>query len=455
MMVRQYWTYLFVAAILMAACSGVEDELEGVDLQQGSDQGQPIGFGAYLQRGTTRAGATGTLTTTGEGEGEASLQEEGFGVIGYYTDKVMFSSLAMPNFMYNQQVTYDGVNSVWIYDPVKYWPNASTGGYVSFFAYAPYAAVTPATGWVTGDAAKGIAALTPTEATGDPSVCYYVSLTPSECVDLCWANPQMNLLKPAVDSRVDFNFQHALASLNVQIKADVDGGGSLDSKTRIWVRQVTFEGFDRSGQLNLASVTTPVWYDALGGMTLGTKPVTVYDGRTDGREGALASSIEQPLGLNPQLVQSAIYTTSPSLTTTTTGVTGSMQNLFNDELSATSSVMVIPTGAPMTVTIVYDIETYDPLLASNYLSDGRTNGRTIENTITATVTTDGSTPMVMQAGKRYTVNLMLGLTSVKTTASVGAWGGSTNGIGTLPDNPSDYVDGGLNGFDDPIDDEWH
>lgn len=422
---------MMAAAMTMAAaCTGVEDESQADGRTDGP---QAIDFGAYLQRGTRRAGAAGTLTL----DGATSLQTEGFGVIAYSTDKVVYSTLAMPNFMYNQQVTYDGGSSAWTYSPVKYWPNATYGGYLSFFAYAPYVEVTPSTGLVTGDGDVGIGALTSTETAGDPMVRYYVTLTPAECVDLCWATPQKNLLKPAVDSKVAFNFSHALASLNVKIKTDVDEGVSLDSKTRIWVRQVTFDGFDMCGMLNLASVESPVWYDVLGGQHLGVTPVTVYDGRRDGREGSLSSSTELPLGLNPQLIQSSAYTTAPSLSTTTTGVTSTPQNLFNDEADATTPVLVIPTGAPMVVTIVYDVETYDELLASNLLSDGVTRGRTIENRISATVTTDGSTPMVMQAGKRYTVNLTLGLTGVKTSASVTSWGAGGDGNGDLPDNPED------------------
>lgn len=52
--------------------------------------------------------------------------------------------------MYNQSVTYSLGNSVWQYEPIKYWPNdnnpaddqGATGSqahsYLSFFAYAPY-----------------------------------------------------------------------------------------------------------------------------------------------------------------------------------------------------------------------------------------------------------------------------------------------------------------------------
>ena len=453
-MERHYWTYLMMAAALMAAaCTGVEDE---VGAEQQTAEPQMVDFGAYLQRGITRAGTAGTLTTNGGGSGEVSLKTAGFGVIGYYTDEARFNEQSKPNFMYNQQVTHNGTS--WTYEPMKYWPNEALDNRLTFFAYAPYVEVTPATGFVTGDAATGISMLSTVSMTGEPYVRYYVSLTPSECVDLCWANPQKDLQKSSVSEKVGFNFRHALASLNVRIKTDVDDSEALDSKTRIWVRQVTFEGFDMSGQLNLGCANTPVWHDALGGGRLGLQPVNIYDGRKDGKEGVLASTTEQTLGLNPQLVQDAPYLTAPTFSTITTGVTAVAMNLFNEEQSATAPVMVIPTGAPLKVTIVYDIETYDPLLTSNYLSDGHANGRTIENTIAAVVTTDGTTPIVMEAGKRYTIDLMLGLNSVKTSASIGGWGSNSSGNGDVPDDTGDDTGeetvGTSDDYGDLDDDEW-
>ena len=440
-----------MAALMASACTGVEDEVRDVI----SEKPQTVDFGAYLQRGMTRAGAAGMLTTNGGGAGEVSLQTVGFGVVGYYTNETRFNDQSLPNFMYNQRVTHNGTN--WSYEPAKYWPNEAQDDRLTFFAYAPYVEVTPKTGIATTDGTTGISMLSAVGVTGEPYVRYYVSLTPDESVDLCWANPQKDFQKPSVTEKVNFNFRHALASLNVGIKTDVDQSESLNTKTRIWVRQVTFEGFDMSGQLSLGCIDTPLWHDVQGGPRLGQQPVTIYDGRKDGKEGMLPSTTETTLGLNPQLVQSGAYTISPSLSTETTGVTAVAQNLFDDE-SATAPVMVIPTGAPMTITIVYDIETYDPLLSSNYLSDGRTNGRTIENTISTSVTTDGHTPIVMEAGKRYTVNLTLGLNSVKTTTAIGTWGSSVNGDGDLPDDLREETIedpvGTIDSYDDMDDEEW-
>jgi hypothetical protein len=84
-------------------------------------------------------------------ENVTALQSAGFGVFAYYTGASDWSTAGtstIPNFMYNQQVTWD--TNHWTYSPVKYWPNnnnpaddsGATGSesknYLSFFAYAPF-----------------------------------------------------------------------------------------------------------------------------------------------------------------------------------------------------------------------------------------------------------------------------------------------------------------------------
>jgi len=84
-------------------------------------------------------------------------------------------------------------------------------------------------------------------------------------------------------------------------------------------------------------------------------------------------------------------------------------------------VFVIPTADPMRVTIVYDVETQDPKLVSQYLADGKTHGSSIRNEISADIKNGSSEPITMAAGTRYTISLHLGLTSVKVDASVSPW----------------------------------
>ena len=429
---KRYIQLLLLAATpIVVACSGVED---GIDVPSPDAQQEllPVSFNAYVNRNTTRAGATGELSLATLGA------SAGFGVFAYYTNGQLYSQMSLPDFMYNQQVTSNDGGNTWTYSPVKYWPN-ETGStamseetdYLTFFAYAPYADVNPNTGKVTSDESFGIFGMTRAKDTGDPYVKYRASYDPTKAVDLCWSKTNnIDKTKQAVNSTVNFNFQHALAALNVQIDADIDvvshASSTLDENTRIYVRSITFRGFAEKGQLNL---NLGNWNNLDCDCDLTSQPITIYDGRRDGREGVAASLNETRTGLNPDIIQSGAYTTDPSFASTTDGVTNTQVNLFDvsgmtsatDEQKRLAPIYVIPTNDPLEVTIVYDVETYDPKLVSQYLSDGRTHGSTIENNITATIKNSSSEEITLAARNKYTINIHLGMTSVKVNASVTEW----------------------------------
>jgi hypothetical protein len=244
-------------------------------------------------------------------------------------------------------------------------------------------------------------------------------------------------------SQVTFNFNHALASLNVQIDAMFDesapGTNDLDPNTRIWVRSVTFEGLALKGELNLNNdvMTAPEWNDLYSNGLLIGEPVTIYDGRRDGREGVAAMPNEKPVAINENLVQSGAYAHNATSITApdAPGVTKTAVNLFKADDEA-APIYVIPTGEPLRITIVYDVETVDDNLVSSFLSDNLTHGVSVENTISKTVLLDPDDPesgLTLDAGKQYTINLHLGMSSVKTTATVANW---TNGDDAETDLPA-------------------
>ena len=455
--------YLLAAmAALLTACSQTE-ELSSVD-QNKTDEPSAINFDVYTAR-NTRAGKQGEITTATLQTGDHSAA--GFGIFAYYTDNGKYDQYCKPNFMYNQQVTYNG--SKWTYEPVKYWPNETGNAaksddvdYVSFFAYAPWVKVVPSSGaiditGITGDAAisqaqnYNITEMTTNVGTGDPLIKYVVDWAPKSSVDLLWGVdgttglPFTNQVKQATGEKVSFTLKHALCKLNMQIDAYVDAtslGTAVDTKTKIWVRAIIFEGYATKGALNLNNTTanTPLWMDYAGINALGTEAFTIYDGRKDGREGFAgddgAANNEKVLGLNPEIIQPGVYTINAGgdLTATKNGVTATTVNLFDPgtEGNVSSPIFVIPTGEKMIVTIIYDVETYDPNLAG-YLSDGATHGSTIENKITQTIKS-GATDLTMEAGKSYTVKLHLGMTSVKTEAEVTGWDVSSAPDVDLPKN---------------------
>ena len=431
---------IFASAALLASCTINIDTIdEGKDPKAADSVA--VNFGLYINRSTsTKAGLTGELTTDRlKGDGG------GFGVFAYYGNGALYNETAKPDFMYNQLVSYNTSYNVWGYSPVKYWPNefgeaasSEAADRLTFFAYAPFADVTPSTGVVTGDATSGIIGMSRNISAGDPVVMYSSSLTPGAGVDLCWGvaadaftssvdgdnnnvaagYPFLNVIKPKTGDHLKFEFNHALAQLNVQIDADINNEVADDGKTKIYVRSVTFNGFSMRGSLNLNSNTTdgPIWYDISGTGKLKREPVTVYDGRTDGMEGVSTASdlSEKPANLNPVIVQDKPYGDAGLKA----GVTTTAVNLFNG--AADAPVMVIPTpGVPVSVTIVYDVETEDSRLAG-LLSDGVTHGSRVENKITKNITTTQGN-MILSAGKKYVVKLHLGLTSVKFDANVVSW----------------------------------
>lgn len=462
---KKYLT-LALAATLFAACSNDSDPVsQSQDIKKNSTEvaNVPVTFGAYVDRATTRAGLTGDITA-------ATLQTGKFGVFAYYTDNNNYDGLTAPNFMYNQEVSWDATNNVWTYAPLKYWPNeygsnavSEDVDRVSFFAYAPYVAVTPSSGKATTNADWGITGLSRNSATGDPFVKYVVSFDKAKAVDLVWGVndgtttwniiqtnkaqtftaglPWLDVQRPAdatASQLLKFTFKHALSRLNVQVDAIVDSnklGTERDSKTRIFVRSITFEGFAMKGALSLNNTTanTPVWlnYDGCNDLDSGDE-VTIYDGRKDGKEGTSAAGSEKTTGLNPVLIQDTDW----GVTAMQAGVTMTPVNLFSNTTAATDGFYVIPTTDDVKVSIVYDVETEDANL-NTYLSDGKTHGSSIENKITQNITFGSGTTATskLEAGKSYTIGLHLGMNSVKFDADVTAWPTTTeDGGADLPAN---------------------
>ena len=223
-------------------------------------------------------------------ESESALQGAGFGVFAYYTGATAWESAkasATPNFMYNQQVTWDGTNSVWIYTPVKYWPNdnnpadntgatgSQTHSYVSFFAYAPY---------------TSSSIFSSNSAPGGPTISY----TWAADADLLYAS-QIDRYKydsndandnGRVGDAVSFTFRHALVyieHLKVRLQENTDRTVTLKS-LRI--------GYKTSGTFDLGNAE---WT-----LTLGSGSRTIRD--TDLTVTAYTAESAHDLGVSPLLV---------------------------------------------------------------------------------------------------------------------------------------------------------
>lgn len=299
---KNLFLFAAAAALTFTACSDNDDMTASRDGSLSSNETTAVQFSTYLAGTQTRAGQTGSIVNTPVSDAN-SLGTLGFGVMAFSTGTTDWSNgqeTTIPNFMYNQKVnSTNGTN--WTYEPIKYWPNdfsssdvdaglgvegeennatgpsTTTGGKVSFFAYAPYqelvengytTAVTAFTNdnapsftvsgtkstystddkyaFVSGATSlttdNGIIALTTNETKNDPLVRYgLTSAKYSGNVDLLWGlssktsynladgNKQtlaanaynVNLTKQAVNEKIGFLFKHALAKL----------GGNTDNNT--------------------------------------------------------------------------------------------------------------------------------------------------------------------------------------------------------------------------------
>lgn len=416
---------LFLLVVILALLASCDVQIDHVDDGGKAVDSTAVGFGAYVYRGVSTKAGWNDGVLTGE---TIKNPEAGFGVFGYASQSLPYNERSKPDFMYNQPVKHP--SDRWTYEPVKYWPNEETAS-VSFFAYAPFVEVNPSTGVVGDNSTEGILGMTHHLAEGDPQVRYSTTLMPGNDVDLCWGIPFLNEKKMGTGERLQFKFHHALSQLNVQIDTDSDAASQAAEETRIYVRSVTFTGFAIRGSLNLNSVNAPIWNDISGTERPRREPVTVYDGRIDGAEGRIGSidAGEKLATLNPAIIQSAPYDVN-----VIDGVTGTTVNLFQNNNELEAPVLVIPlTGTPLSVTIVYDVETADDEL-TGFLSDGVTHGISVENRITQEVKLDDGTPMTLEAGKKNIVNLHLGLTGVKFSAEMTAWDDKEYGKADMPAN---------------------
>lgn len=235
-------TALVSAVFLLGACAD-ETVLNPEQAREAAPESNAIQFGTYMGKSImTRAGSTGSIDTD-------KLKESGygFGVFAYYTGTYTYGQYQagtystetgkdgtenkIANFMFNQKVEWNGslpdsYITKWSYSPIKYWPNEvrntagkndvddqnndtsndpatagaagttlENGGNVSFFAYAPYVALSDAA--ISGDGITAINAQKTLDAanvvTGDPIISYKLpTASATKAVDLLWGTAGVN-----------------------------------------------------------------------------------------------------------------------------------------------------------------------------------------------------------------------------------------------------------------------
>ncbi|MBQ9363820.1 MAG: fimbrillin family protein [Bacteroidaceae bacterium] len=458
-----------VALLLFSCSSGNEEEAYRYETTS-----VPVQFSSMVSQPTeTRAGTTGEMT-------DASVKATGFGVFAYHTDTQAWTAAkatATPNFMYNQLVTWNGELSddyvtKWEYAPIKYWPNdfstgdvddqdddqgnnaatgSQNGGRVSFFAYAPYAEVTPGTGAVTETDAEdvvmntwGIRALTTNAAADDPRVSYGLnpaSVFLKDNVDLLWGVapsgsyqsiggvsaptegfPPKDLTKPSVIEAVKLRFLHALAQLRILVQGAFDevipAENDVAEDTRILINSLTVTMASPTGawlNLNNTAANMALWQTPLDA-TPQTFSFTLSKD-DENVEGKLRADIRNQADIRTYL------STADNFDQLLEGVTVTPKNILNLPESGDETdygLLFIPakneTEADgktlkslnqVTVDVDYDVITRDPSLVRN-TSAGFS---IVNNHIHRTLQLAGD--VHFEASKKYTLRIILGMTTVK------------------------------------------
>jgi len=252
---------LAALALLAAACNR-----EAVFPDQGHEQ--VIDFSAFFAQDATKA----------EGEKTAfAANKDSIGVFACYTGDLEYDLTSVtPDFMFNQDVTYDG--SDWTYSPVKYWPNNSPVEHISFFSYYPYISSEKAL-----KAKDGIIGFSKSYAKGDPWLVYKLPKNaPSAQIDLMYGTPQINTTKQGVqqslNQKVQFTLKHALACIadevTVQMSEALYNKMHNDLDISITGLKIEYSNLTTKARLVLNSGEEPNWKEVISGELLTSRTYT-------------------------------------------------------------------------------------------------------------------------------------------------------------------------------------
>ena len=421
MQMKKFFLLPALAAVVLAGCA----KISSVETLR-EESPTALDFGVYVPQ--TKAGSAGEMN-------DAKLKATGFGVIAFEQAGGYDKSIK-PNFMYNQEVTYNTSAAKWEYHPIKYWPNQLTDNgatdgsgalsadahMVSFFAYAPYCE--PG-----ASETEGITAISPASTAGDPTITYAVSDDLDKNVDLVWGTsngaawnnvaggnntcaeglPYIDLQKPAIGTKVHFKFYHALAQLNLtaQMSYNIIGaGGTAADGVKITIKEVelTVPDMYQQGVLNLNNTTAkqPLW--SFDGQTPASLSLVVNDDKlhTDVKDAGPAKAADQPAGV--------IATEGPVL------ATGKYFTLLPREKADGEG------GIDVIVKVTYYVTTDDANLDDGYSR--------VENVISKTI----NFPRGFKAGTKNNIKMILGISEVALSGEVEEWETGTDLVDYWPKN---------------------
>ena len=246
---------LTLVACILAGCG--KNEILG-----GGESDIPMAFSAYNAATKADASYVGPGTTT-------LPANSSFGVFAFYQEGDVYNEIPAewnssrnPDFMFNQQVTFDGTN--YNYTPLRFWPS-NIENTISFWAYYPYGAyVTGNTGdlkFYKTDGTNPYAA----DATDLPVANYTVSKDTLSQQDIMFAALQENkTYYNTTDGIVPLTFRHALALVDFVLAEGTNAEiTSFNVSNLYWTgtcqhpeaSPIVWTGLTDAGSFSLASLT--------------------------------------------------------------------------------------------------------------------------------------------------------------------------------------------------------
>lgn len=181
--------YVLIAQLVLSGCAG-----EGVE-ETSSSSASEINFDAYVGRdASTRSDVTDIKFL------QSGAWNAGFGVFARYGNT---------HLMDTEHVTWRGNH--WGYDHIRFWPSS---GKVDFYAFAPYSPQ------VRMDKLRDDLADKLVDKTHSKDETYINFPSNMSPVDLVWANQPNQTAPKSPNSKVQFQFKHALVRLGFDITAN-------------------------------------------------------------------------------------------------------------------------------------------------------------------------------------------------------------------------------------------
>ena len=370
-MKKNYLLGMFaMAAFAFVGCS--QDEM----VNESPDVNKTIEFGTYVGRDAQGRGVV--------------LNDENlsnFGVFASYTGQTDWTVENGYNFMFNQKVQRDNINSSWTYNPIKYWPTTQ-GDKISFWAYAPYLSAPE----------KAISVTSLSTGSNTPEITY--TLTPDNlgAAEDFTAATLMNVTKGGgtsldnSDRTVNFELLHELSRISFWAQLDRDAyvdGPTSSNKTQVNITNITFGGtcFASKGIYSFSK-------DGGRGSWLlkineGTKTLDITN---------LIVRSEESLG--GYVVKGARLKTDDAVE-----LFGLNNYLFH---IPSNGVVGTANEGDVTITITYDIVTVDASLAEGH-------------SVTRAVKSFALPKYALKQGQAYKYVLTFGLNELKLSASVASW----------------------------------